>query len=62
MINLLINEDEAFIGDFALDTLYTTQDCKLTPIAVQSPSVFPVTFLWCLVPISLQIPIWVFMR
>ncbi|WP_455966542.1 6-bladed beta-propeller [Bacteroides fluxus] len=40
MINLLINEDEAFIGDFALDTLYTTQDCKLTPIAVQSPSVF----------------------
>ena len=40
MINLLVNENEAFIGDFALDTLYTVQDYKLTPVAVQSPSVF----------------------
>lgn len=40
MINLLINRDEAFIGDFALDTLYTVKDYKLTPIAVQKPSVF----------------------
>lgn len=40
MINLLINRDEAFIVDFALDTLYTVKDYKLTPVAVQSPSVF----------------------
>lgn len=40
MINLLINRDEAFIGDFALDTLYTVKDYKLTPVAVQKPSVF----------------------
>ena len=40
MINLLINRDEAFIGDFALDTLYTFKDCKLIPVAVQKPSVF----------------------
>lgn len=40
MINLLKNGDDVFIGDFALDTLYTTKDYKLTPVAVQKPSVF----------------------
>lgn len=40
MINLLKAGDEVFIGDFALDTLYTTKNDKLTPVAVQKPSVF----------------------
>jgi len=37
--SLLQSGDEAFIGDFALDTLYTMRGEMLTPIAVRMPSV-----------------------
>ena len=36
--SLLQSGDEAFIGDFALDTLYTMRGEMLTPIAVRTPS------------------------